>query len=55
MKGETGIELIMFYGSKTQSGLCLFACVFFSQLAKWLTLPGVCRALWLMEIDVRHE
>lgn len=39
MKGETGIELIMFYGSKTQWGLCLFARVFFSQLAEWLTLP----------------
>lgn len=39
MKGETGIELIMFYGSKTQWGLCLVACVFFFQLAEWLTLP----------------
>lgn len=44
MKGETGIELIMFYGSKTQWGLCVFARVFFSQLAEWLTLPGGYRA-----------
>lgn len=42
MKGETGIELIMFYGSKTQWGLCLFACVFLPQLAEWLTLPDRC-------------
>ena len=44
MKGETGIGLIMFYGSKTQWGLCLFARVFFSQLAEWLTLLGRGRA-----------
>lgn len=44
MKGGMGIELIMFYGSKTQWGLCFFAPVFFSQLAEWLTLPGGCCA-----------
>lgn len=44
MKGGMGIELIMFYGSKTQWGLRFFAPVFFSQLAKWLTLPGGCCA-----------
>lgn len=42
MKGETGIELIMFYGSKTQWGLV--AHVFFSQLAEWLTMLGGGRA-----------
>lgn len=44
MKGGMGIELIMFYGSKTQWGLRVFAPVFFSQLAEWLTLPGGCWA-----------
>lgn len=42
MKGETGIELIMFYGSKTQWGLRFFARVFFSQLTEWLTLAAGC-------------
>lgn len=41
MNGETGIELIMFYGSKRSVPLRR---VFLPQLGKWLMVPGVCRA-----------
>lgn len=41
MNGETGIELIMFYGSKRSVPLRR---VFLPQLAKWLMVPGGCRA-----------